>query len=98
DPALARRTFAYALGPDVKNQDIFLIARPLSNYTTQAAAWEQFKTDFKALLAKAGPSLGSSFAQLSGVFCDERLRDDSQQFFASQNLPDTERLLQNGKD
>jgi hypothetical protein len=32
------------------------------------------------------------------VFCDAKLRDDSQQFFAAQNLPGTQRILQNAKE
>jgi hypothetical protein len=98
DPALAKRTFDYALGPGVKNQDLFVVAGPLTNYAVQPAAWAMFKADFTAILAKAGPGLGSSFAQFAGVFCDDRLRDDSQQFFAAQNLPDTGRVLENARD
>jgi aminopeptidase N len=98
DPTLAKRTFDLALSPEIKNQDLFLLGGPLTNYATQAAAWDLFKSDFKAILAKAGPGLGQGLAQLAGVFCDEKLRDDSQQFFATENLPGSERLLQNAKD
>jgi hypothetical protein len=35
---------------------------------------------------------------VAGVFCDAKLRDDAQQFFAAQKLPGTERLLANAKD
>ncbi len=70
----------------------------LANYETQAAAWELFKTNFQALLAKAGPGLGTGFPGLARFFCDEKPRDDSQQFFAAQNLPGSERPLQNAKD
>jgi hypothetical protein len=49
-------------------------------------------------MTKAGPGLGAGFAQVAGVFCDEKLRDDAQQFFAAQNLPGSERPLQNAKD
>jgi len=95
---LAKRTFDLALSPAVKNQDLFLLTGPLTNYATQAVAWDLFKADFKAIFSKAGPGLGSSFAQLAGVFCDEKLRDDSQQFFVTQNLPGSERVLENAKD
>lgn len=37
-------------------------------------------------------------AGVAGVFCDGKLRDDAQEFFASQNIPGTERELQNAKD
>jgi hypothetical protein len=70
----------------------------LTNYDAQGAAWELFKTNFKAIYSKAGPNIGGGFVQVAEVFCDEKLRDDSQQFFAAQNLPGSERPLQNAKD
>ena len=82
----------------MKNQDLFFIGGLLGNIETQTAAWELFKSNFKALDAKAGESLSGGFASVAGFFCDEKLRDDSQEFFASQNLPGTERILQNAKD
>jgi hypothetical protein len=98
DPALARRTFDFALSPAVKNQDLFIVFGPISNPDTQAAAWDLFKTDSKALFEKGGASLGGGFVQGAGAFCDAKLRDDSQQFFAAMNLAGTERVLQNAKD
>jgi aminopeptidase N len=95
---LAKRTFELALSPEVKNQDLFYIAGLLSNVDTQAPAWEFFKSDFPAIKEKAGESLSGGFASFAGFFCDEKLRDDAQDFFASQNLPGTERVLQNAKD
>jgi hypothetical protein len=86
------------LSPEVKNQDLFYIAGLLGNVDTQAAAWELFKGDFPAIKEKAGESLSDGFASFAGFFCDEKLRDDAQDFFAAQNLPGTERVLQNAKD
>ena len=98
DPALTKRTFDLFLGPEVRNQDIFFVAGALDNEATQQAAWELFKNRFKDLLAKVGASLGGGLAQAAGVFCDAKLRDDAQQFFAAQNLPGTARVLKNAKD
>jgi aminopeptidase N len=95
---LAKRTIELALTPDVKNQDLFFVAGLLSNVDTQAAAWELFKSNFPAIKEKAGASLSTGFAGLAGSFCDEKLRDDSQEFFTAQNLPGSERPLQNAKD
>ena len=95
---LAKRTFELALSPEVKNQDLYFIGGLLGNIETQATAWELFKSNFPALNAKAGESLSGGFATLAGSFCEEKLRDDAQDFFASQNLPGTERILQNAKD
>jgi hypothetical protein len=96
--ALAKRTIEFALSPEVKNQDLFYVAGVLTNVDTQAAAWELFKSNVPALKEKAGESLSGGFPTLAGVFCDAKLRDDSQEFFASQNLPGSERPLQNAKD
>jgi aminopeptidase N/puromycin-sensitive aminopeptidase len=95
--ALAKRTFELILSPEVKNQDLFF-AGLLTNVDTQAAAWELFKSNFPAIKEKAGESLSGGFPTLAGVFCDAKLRDDSQDFFASQNIPGSERPLQNAKD
>ena len=98
DKSLTRRAFDIILGPDVKNQDMFALYSPLANYRTQPAAWELFKGDFPAILKKMDAPDAVGFAQVAGLFCEARLRDDSQQFFAGQKLPGTERILQNQKD
>jgi aminopeptidase N len=97
-PELAKRTMDLALGPEVKNQDLFSIGGLLGNVDTQAASWELFKSKFPAIKEKAGASLSAGFAGFAGFFCDEKLRDDSQDFFVSQSLPGSERPLQNAKD
>jgi aminopeptidase N/puromycin-sensitive aminopeptidase len=97
-PDLAKKTFDLMLSDQVKNQDMFALVFVLRNYETQTAAWELFKSDFPAILDKVDPSTAVGLAQVSGVFCDAKLRDDSQKFFAEQKLPGTERILQNGKE
>jgi aminopeptidase N len=95
---LARRTFEFGLGPAVKNQDLFYVTAVLGNIYVQGAAWELFKSNFATLKEKAGASLSDGFPSLAGYFCDEKLRDDAQDFFATQNIPGSERTLQNAKD
>jgi aminopeptidase N len=95
---LAKRTVDLALGPEVKNQDLDYLGGLLGNVETQAAAWELLKSNFAAIKDKAGESLSGGFPSLAGYFCDEKLRDDAQDFFASQNIPGSERTLQNAKD
>ena len=70
---LAKRTFEFGLGPDVKNQDLYILVGPLENVNTQAVAWELFKSNFKAIMGKADASLGESMADVAGVFCDGKL-------------------------
>ncbi len=98
DPALTKRTFDFMLSPAVKNQDLYYLAGPFQNPHTQDAAWNLFKTDFKPIMEKVDASLGAGLVEIAGVFCDAKLRDDSQQFFSAQHLPGTDRLLQNAAD
>ena len=98
EAALAKRTYDLVLGPEVKNQDMYGLFFPLINYKTQAAAWELFKTDFPSIMKKIDASDAVGLAQVSEVFCDAKLRDDSQKFFAEQKLPGTQRILENGRD
>jgi aminopeptidase N len=95
---LAKRTFELALSPDVRNQDLYQIGGLLGNAEVQAAAWELFKSNYPAMAQKSDASLSAGFSGFAGYFCDEKLRDDSQDFFASQNLLGSERVLQNAKD
>jgi aminopeptidase N len=95
---LVKRTFEFALSPDVKNQDLYIIGRPLNNPDTAPIAWELVKTNYDVINSKAGASLGGGLVQFAGSFCDEKLRDDAQDFFTSKNIPGAERELQNAKD
>jgi puromycin-sensitive aminopeptidase len=97
-PDLAKKTFDLMLSDQVKNQDMFALVFVLRNYEMQKEAWELFKGDFPAILNKVDPSTAVGLAQVAGLFCDAKLRDDSQKFFAEQKLPGTERILQNGKE
>ncbi len=98
EPALTKRTFDLALGPDVRNQDMFFMVGALANPDTQTAAWNLFKEDYNKITAKIDASLGGELAQLAGIFCDPKLRDDSLQFFEGHSAPGTNRLLENAKD
>jgi hypothetical protein len=42
--------------------------------------------------------VGPAIVEVANVFCDQELRDDSQSFFATQNIPGSERPLRNAKD
>ena len=93
------RTYALVLSDQVKNQDMFELFIPLRNYYTQGVAWDLFKQNFPAIVKKSGGMTSAGeLAYGAGLFCDAKLRDDSQKFFAEQKLPGSERLLENGKD
>ncbi len=97
-PELAKRTLEFMLTPAVRNQDLFFEGL-IANDKTQTVAWEWFKAHFAEIKRKEGASIGgASFVGIAGQFCDAELRDDSQQFFASQNIQGAERPLRNAKD
>jgi hypothetical protein len=96
DPALVKRTAELFLTPEIKGQDVFQVFGILGNPETQKVAWDFFKTHFKEFEEKLGPGLGGGLANVASMFCDPQLRDDSQSFFKSQQIPGTERELANG--
>jgi hypothetical protein len=86
----------------VRNQDMGLINQLFTNETRQAAAaWDLFKQHFKELQVKSGADIGGGgggFVGIAGQFCDAKMRDESQEFFAAQHIPGTERPLRNARD
>ncbi|HUK30759.1 MAG TPA: M1 family metallopeptidase, partial [Candidatus Acidoferrum sp.] len=97
DPALISRNFELLLSPQVRAQDLNYITFLFSNPDAQAPAWEIFKSDFSAIRQKMGPG-ANGLVSIAGQFCDADLRDDSQQFFKSLNIPGSERPLHNALD
>jgi aminopeptidase N len=97
DSALIGRTFDLLLSPQVRAQDLNYITLLFSDPDMQAPAWEVFKADFSAIRQKEGPA-SNGLVSIAGQFCDAALRDDSQQFFKSQNIPGSERPLHNALD
>jgi aminopeptidase N len=99
DPALTKRTFEFILSPAVRNQDMGLINGLFGDDATQAAAWDLLKLHFQELKAKEGAQIGGAgLASIAGQFCDAKMRDESQEFFAAQQIPGSERPLRNAKD
>lgn len=101
NPALTKRTFEFVLSPAVRNQDMNLIGALFNYEPTQPVAWDLLKLHFKELQTKSGADIGGGgggFVGVAGVFCDAKMRDESQEFFAAQHIPGTERPLRNAKD
>jgi len=101
DPALTKRTFEFVLSPEVRNQDLNLIGALFNSDETQPVAWDLLKLHFKELQTKAGADIGGGgggFVGVAAQFCDAKMRDESQVFFASQHIPGTERPLRNARD
>jgi hypothetical protein len=99
DLALTKRTFEFVLGPAVRNQDLGLIGALFNSDATQPAAWDLLKLHFTELQAKAGADIGGGgFVGVAAQFCDAKMRDETQEFFAAQHIPGTERPLRNARD
>jgi hypothetical protein len=98
ETSLTKRTFDFVLSPAVRNQDMFLLVGTLQNPDTQSEAWDLFKADYKQITGKIDSSLGGELVQVAGIFCDPKLRDDSLQFFRDQDIPGSQRMLENAKD
>nr|HEV7954662.1 M1 family metallopeptidase [Candidatus Acidoferrales bacterium] len=99
DPVLTKRTFEFVLSPAVRNQDMGLINNLFGDDATQAVAWDLLKLHFNGLKEREGAQIGGAgLASIAGQFCDAKMRDESQAFFAAQNIPGAERPLRNAKD
>ena len=94
DPELLKRTMEYALGPDVRNQDLFIMFGVLQNPYGQQMAWDFVRQRFGDILKKAGQSLeGAQYAYYAaGVFCDPKHRQEAEQFLKEHAVPGMERV------
>jgi aminopeptidase N len=96
DPALIKRTLAFAVSPAVRTQDTGtlianLIARPWSRDT----AWEFTKAQWPALIQRLGTFQGiPTIVSSLGSMCSTEKAADVRQFFAKHPVPSAERTLQ----
>lgn len=99
-PELEQRTLDMMLTPEVRGQDLFLFGGAFGNPQTEGLAWQFVKTHYGDIVKKLGSEMavGGIASGVSGSFCDATLRDDAQQFFAGQNIPDKERQLSTGRE
>jgi aminopeptidase N/puromycin-sensitive aminopeptidase len=99
-PELEQRTLDMMLTPAVRGQDLFLFGGAFGNPETEVIAWTFVKKHYGDIVKKLGSEMaaGGIAGGVSGSFCDANLRDDAQQFFATQNIPDKERQLSQGRE
>jgi aminopeptidase N len=96
DPALIKRTLAFAVSPAVRTQDTGtlianLIARPWSRDT----AWDFTKAQWPTLIQKLGTFQGiPTIISSLGSMCSTQKAADVRQFFAKNPVPSAERTLQ----
>ena len=96
DPALIKRTLAFAVSPSVRTQDVgTLLANLIARRWSQDAAWEFTKAQWPALVKKLGTFQGiPTIISSLGSMCSTEKAADVRQFFAKNPVPSAERTLQ----
>ena len=94
DPALLKRTMEWALGPDVRNQDMRIMMNVLANPYGQRMAWDFIRQRYPDIQKKAGQSIfGAQGAYYAvGAFCDPKSRSEAETFLEEHKVPGMERV------
>jgi aminopeptidase N len=92
-PTLAQQTLGWALTPDVRSQDLYIIDGLVQNPQTSEASWAFMKGHVDEISKKAGGGLGgaSLFLYAPYYFCDSQSRAEAQQFFQQHPMQGKER-------
>ncbi|MBF8300566.1 MAG: pepN 2, partial [Acidobacteria bacterium] len=96
DPALVRRTLAFAISPAVRTQDTgTLIAGLLARPASRADAWTFVQAEWPTLTRKLGTFQGiPTIIGALGNFCSAESAAQVRRFFAKNPVPAAERTLQ----
>ncbi len=94
-PALAERTLALALSPEIRSQDVTtLVAGVLGRADTRPTAWSYFTAHWDRFVAKLDPYQGQPGTVGSlGSFCSTEEADQLKSFFDAHPLPTAARAL-----
>jgi aminopeptidase N len=95
DPALVRRTLAFAISPEVRTQDMTqLVSGLLGRPPSRDAAWSFVKAQWPLFVEKLGTFQGiPGIIGALGSFCSEKDAADVSQFFAKNPVPSSDRSL-----
>jgi aminopeptidase N len=94
DPALVKRTLAYAISGGVRGQDSWaLIAQLLRQRATQRQAWEFVTGSWQQILDKGSVLSGTRIVEATGSFCTVRERHEVADFFATHEVESSQRAL-----
>jgi hypothetical protein len=97
DPALRKRTLAFALG-EARSQDTPLLLGQLLNAETETA-WAFVKENWSALTAKVGTFQGIPYIVGSlGGGCSAASAEELKKFFAGHPVPEAARALQQASE
>ena len=92
-PQLTKETLDWALTPEVRGQDLYILLAMLGNPASQDATWSFMRAHFDELAKKTGGGLGGVGIFLYGAqgFCSTEKATEVQQFFEQHPFPGTER-------
>jgi puromycin-sensitive aminopeptidase len=97
NPALRKRTLDYATSAEVRSQDApAIIAGLLDKPWAANDAWEHVKTNWESL-QRTGVFQGvRTIVRATNSFCDQKTRDDIDQFFQTNRISGNDRLARQG--
>jgi aminopeptidase N/puromycin-sensitive aminopeptidase len=99
DPALAKRSLDYAVSGKVRNQDsVIELLIALQSADTRDLAWQYIQQNWSKVQAQVTTSMGGYLVGGTGIFCSAEKRDEVMSFFATHNVPASERALARARD
>ena len=94
DPALLQRTLDWALTPEVRNQDLFIIGEVMANPVGGKLAWDFVKAHTDEINKKASENDFGMVTSGLGSLCDAANLADVQQYLSKQPQAETRRMRQ----
>ncbi|HYE25075.1 MAG TPA: M1 family aminopeptidase [Clostridia bacterium] len=91
DPALLTRTLEFLLSPEVRNQDLWLMASVVENPVGTKPGWEFVKTNYDALMKRLSVGNKSAVVALGDSFCSQDMKEDFANFIKAHPTPGSER-------
>lgn len=92
DPALAADIRAFTLGDTMRLREIgIVIGAQLENPVVQDEAWNWYRTNFEALMAKLPPVRRNGAPAAARHFCSEERLTEARTFFTEHAVPGAER-------
>jgi aminopeptidase N len=99
DPALARRSFDYAVSGKVRNQDaIFQIAIALQDDVTRDQTWDAIRSNWDRVQAQFTTFMGADLVESTGSFCSADAHNQVNSFFAEHKVADSSLSLKHALD
>jgi aminopeptidase N len=92
DPKLLQKTLDFAITPEVRSQDsLGLITSVLANPDGEKLAWNFILSHWDAVQKAGGPFASAQVVGATSTFCDARMRDQVEKFYAAHKIAAAER-------